>query len=323
MQGKLLFTLTAFSLALGACQSMKGRSEAAKAKAPAAVVAPEEKAVVLTPPEKALPPTSADKNAALDANASTAAAEDLKIKLVHNRAKAVKGSAAHEAAAEKVPSEIAAPLPTPGSPGSASEATAETASEGLGTRKVGAVSADKAYGWLRHGNTRYAKGHFRRDGASKKDRARLLKGQTPHAAVLSCSDSRVPPEVVLDQKLGEIYVVRVSGKVLNSNTTAALEYAVQYLGTNLVVLLGHENCDASEVDVRATLLEKSQILRDALASGGVRVVSAFYDLKSGLIDWKEEPKADLKAETKAEKKAEKPETTPEPKPGSKSDSESK
>jgi carbonic anhydrase len=113
-----------------------------------------------------------------------------------------------------------------------------------------------------------------------------MKGQKPHATVFTCSDSRVPPEIVLDQKLGEIYVVRTSGKVLNANTISGIEYAVQFLGTNLVVLLGHENCNASDESVQAAILEDSKIIRDAVATGNVKVTSAHYHLDTGTIDWK-------------------------------------
>lgn len=165
-------------------------------------------------------------------------------------------------------------------------AIANRSEEILSSRRAGKVSAEKALSWLKNGNRRYTKGFFRGDGASAKDRARLIAGQTPHSTVFSCSDSRVPPEIVLDQKLGEIYVVRVSGKVLNANTISSLEYAVQYLGTNLVVLLGHDNCNASDERVQTAILAESKILRDAVSTGNVKISSALYHLDSGVIDWK-------------------------------------
>lgn len=154
-------------------------------------------------------------------------------------------------------------------------------------RHAGPIPAAKALLWMQHGNTRFVKGYLRKDGESAKDRKRLVAGQQPHAAVLTCSDSRVPPELVFDQKLGEIYVVRVSGNIMSNNTISGLEYAVQYLGTNLVVLLGHANCDASDEAVRQTLLDKSKIIRDAVASGEVKVARGFYHLDTGVVDWKQ------------------------------------
>lgn len=111
-------------------------------------------------------------------------------------------------------------------------------------RKVGAVPFDKALGWLKNGNIRFQKGYFRKDGASKKDVERLSKGQNPHSIILSCSDSRVPPEVVFDQKLGEIFVVRTAGESLDNSSIASIEYAVEHLGSNLIVVMGHSSCGA-------------------------------------------------------------------------------
>lgn len=112
------------------------------------------------------------------------------------------------------------------------------------TRLVGPVPADKAYGWLKNGNTRFVKGRTRADGISAKDRARLAQGQRPHSIVLSCSDSRVPPEVVFDQKLGEVFVVRTAGESLDNNVIGSIEYAVEHLGANLLVVMGHGSCGA-------------------------------------------------------------------------------
>lgn len=101
------------------------------------------------------------------------------------------------------------------------------------------VPAEKALGWLIHGNDRFLKGFFRKDGASKKDVIRVASGQHPHAIILASSDSRVPPEVIFDQKLGEIYVVRTLGPSIDGASLAALEYAAKNLGPHLLVVLGH------------------------------------------------------------------------------------
>lgn len=116
-------------------------------------------------------------------------------------------------------------------------------------RTAGPVPATQSLGWLKNGNTRFRKGFLRADGQSHKDVLRLAKGQKPHAIVVSCSDSRVPPEVVFDQKLGEIFVVRTAGQSLDSSAIASIEYAVEHLGSNLIVVMGHESCGA----VKATL----------------------------------------------------------------------
>ena len=107
-----------------------------------------------------------------------------------------------------------------------------------------AVSAEQALKWLQNGNKRYLSRANRTDGKSQKDRERLGKGQHPHAIVLSCADSRVPPETVFDQALGEVFVVRTAGESLDSSVIASLEYAVEHLGPRLLVVMGHTSCGA-------------------------------------------------------------------------------
>jgi carbonic anhydrase len=124
-------------------------------------------------------------------------------------------------------------------------ATAPAAShEKAHKREIGPVSADTSRHYLVNGNKRFTTKHFRNDGVTQKDIERLSSGQKPHAIVLSCSDSRVPPEVVFDQKLGEIFVVRTAGEALDSSAIASIEYAVSHLGSNLIVVMGHESCGA-------------------------------------------------------------------------------
>lgn len=111
-------------------------------------------------------------------------------------------------------------------------------------REVGPVDAATSLRYLKNGNIRFAEKKFRKDGVSAADIKRLSTGQKPHAIVLSCSDSRVPPEVLFDQKLGEIFVVRTAGEVLDSSVIASIEYAIAHLGSNLIVVMGHESCGA-------------------------------------------------------------------------------
>jgi carbonic anhydrase len=106
-----------------------------------------------------------------------------------------------------------------------------------------APSADQLWSTLVDGNKRFVDGKPRsRDLVSQ--RRGLEKDQHPLVAVLSCSDSRVPPEVVLDQGLGELFVVRVAGNSADSIGTGSLEYAVEHLGTVMIVVLGHQSCGA-------------------------------------------------------------------------------
>jgi Carbonic anhydrase len=75
-------------------------------------------------------------------------------------------------------------------------------------------------------------------------RAELTKDQKPFAVIVSCSDSRVPPELVFDAGLGDVFVVRTAGEVVDPVAIGSIEYAVAHLGTNLIVVLGHEKCGA-------------------------------------------------------------------------------
>jgi carbonic anhydrase len=111
------------------------------------------------------------------------------------------------------------------------------------------VPADKALGWLKNGNTRFTKGFLRKDGMGKIERAVLNEGQHPHSIVLSCSDSRVPPELVFDQKLGEIFTVRTAGEAIDSSVIASIEYAVSHLGPQLLIVMGHTQCGAVKAAV--------------------------------------------------------------------------
>lgn len=83
------------------------------------------------------------------------------------------------------------------------------------------------------------------------DLGNMVKGQSPLAAVLSCSDSRVPPDHVLDKKIGEIFVVRVAGTVPGPAVLGSLEYAVSHLKVPLILVLGHEGCGAVKAAVES------------------------------------------------------------------------
>ncbi|MDO9532109.1 MAG: carbonic anhydrase [Deltaproteobacteria bacterium] len=93
------------------------------------------------------------------------------------------------------------------------------------------------------GNMRFVQGLFQ--GRNLLDlRRTLAKGQQPEAAVLSCSDSRVPAEIIFDQSLGDLFVVRTAGLVLDPTSIGSLEYAVAHLHVPLLVIKGHEGCGA-------------------------------------------------------------------------------
>ena len=77
-----------------------------------------------------------------------------------------------------------------------------------------------------------------------KRRAELTKSQHPFAIIVSCSDSRVPPEIVFDQGLGDLFVIRVAGNVIDDQSLGSIEYAVDHLAVRLIVVLGHQRCGA-------------------------------------------------------------------------------
>jgi carbonic anhydrase len=97
---------------------------------------------------------------------------------------------------------------------------------------------------LKEGNRRYAEGKPASPRRNKDQRTLVAKAQLPFAIVVSCADSRVPPEIVFDQGLGDLFTVRVAGQVLDPPSIGSVEYAVEHLGTRLIVVLGHERCGA-------------------------------------------------------------------------------
>jgi carbonic anhydrase len=83
-----------------------------------------------------------------------------------------------------------------------------------------------------------------------KRRAELIKSQHPFAIILSCSDSRVPPEIIFDEGLGDLFIVRVAGNVLNDECLGSIEYGVDVLGAHLIVVLGHQSCGAVDAAMK-------------------------------------------------------------------------
>jgi len=97
---------------------------------------------------------------------------------------------------------------------------------------------------LQRGNARFWAGKATRPEVSAFERRALIMQHYPSVAILGCSDSRVPIEIVFDQGLGDIFVIRVAGNCLDTTTTASLQYAVKHLSVQLVVVMGHEGCGA-------------------------------------------------------------------------------
>ena len=117
------------------------------------------------------------------------------------------------------------------------------------------ISARAALERLREGNRRFVSDVRSRDTLTGQTRRNeLVAGQEPFAIVLGCSDSRVPAEIVFDQGLGDLFVIRVAGNIVASSQVGSVEFAAARFGTRLVVVLGHSQCGA----VLATLEELEQ-----------------------------------------------------------------
>lgn len=119
------------------------------------------------------------------------------------------------------------------------------------------VAPAEAISKLKEGNSRYTSGNLQHPGQTTERRTELAKTQHPFAAIVSCSDSRVPPEVVFDQGLGDLFVVRVAGNVINDEGLGSLEYTVDHLGTRLILVLGHQRCGAVDA-ARETIAAKGK-----------------------------------------------------------------
>jgi carbonic anhydrase len=109
--------------------------------------------------------------------------------------------------------------------------------------------ADRAVQELHAGNVRHAGGWPTQPHQTRERRLEIASVQRPFAAVLGCSDSRVPPEIVFDQGLGDLFVVRTAGHVVDHVVLASLEYAVEHLKVPLIVVLGHTRCGAVEAAI--------------------------------------------------------------------------
>lgn len=107
---------------------------------------------------------------------------------------------------------------------------------------------------LKIGNARFFSGQRLPSDFSAIDRRAQLLTQTPFAVVLGCSDSRVPTEIIYDQRAGDLFVIRIAGNVVEAGTLGSIEYAINHLKTRVVVVMGHEGCGA----VQAAMLDEAE-----------------------------------------------------------------
>lgn len=128
----------------------------------------------------------------------------------------------------------------------ATAVAAGVAAASEGTSVTGDVARQK----LLEGNKHYVEAKLLHPDQSVERRAEVAKGQHPFAAVVSCADSRVPPEILFDQGVGDLFVVRLAGNILDDAALGSLEYAVEHLGVRSIVVLGHERCGAVEATLK-------------------------------------------------------------------------
>jgi len=170
---------------------------------------------------------------------------------------------------------------------------------------------------LMEGNERYLKGRLTKKDDYSEEREVLDKEQDPFAVILTCSDSRVAPEIFFDQKLGDIFVIRNAGNVADTEGLGSIEYAIEHLKTKLVVVCGHSHCGAvtaacSGGDFSPNIKRIVDLIKPAVDKGGdidkvvhtnvemmvekirsdeiikrlgVKVVGAYYDIHTGEVKW--------------------------------------
>jgi len=111
------------------------------------------------------------------------------------------------------------------------------------------MDADDAMKKLMAGNQRFVSETYNRGDIGLNRRLELSKGQHPFAIIVDCSDSRVAPEFIFDQGLGDLFVIRTAGNIVDDIAIGSVEYAVEHLGVRLVLVLGHEDCGAVKATV--------------------------------------------------------------------------
>ena len=191
------------------------------------------------------------------------------------------------------------------------------------------VGADAALAKLKEGNARFATHEVSKGKPTAAKRAETAQVQKPFAIVVGCADSRTSPELIFDHNIGDLFVVRTAGNLVNDHALGSIEYAVAHLGARLIVVMGHERCGAVKAALASdtapghvgslvrdiqpavkatkgkegdalhlTVTENAKLIAARIraeASLGelakeVRIVSGVYDLDTGKIEWsKEEP----------------------------------
>src|SRR3954452_5783973 len=106
------------------------------------------------------------------------------------------------------------------------------------------IDADSALAKLKEGNARFASSKDSSSKPTAAKRAETAQAQHPFAIILACADSRTGPEIIFDENIGDLFVIRTAGNLVDERALCSIEYAVEHLGTRLVVVLGHQRCGA-------------------------------------------------------------------------------
>lgn len=138
------------------------------------------------------------------------------------------------------------------------------------------VTPDEALERLMAGNKRFTTDQLEHPNRTSERREALVHQQNPFAIIVGCSDSRVAPEILFDQGVGDLFVVRIAGNVIGILGLDSIDFAALYLGASLVLVLGHENCSAvkavldkqaSSIEAIATLIEPAVIFAEQQKTG--------------------------------------------------------
>ena len=179
------------------------------------------------------------------------------------------------------------------------------------------IDSQKALDLLKEGNARFVSGALTPKDDYAQLREQLSAGQQPFAVVLCCSDSRVAPEIIFDQKLGDLFVIRNAGNVVDKHVLGSVEYSVDHLETSLVVVMGHSSCGAVTATHKgetlpANIMALAKHIRPSIDTScciddnarrhakrmakliqgdsvvhhlHTHVTAAFYDIQSGKVEW--------------------------------------
>ena len=189
---------------------------------------------------------------------------------------------------------------------------------------VPSVSADEALNRLKAGNERFANSKVSTGKPVATRRAETAQSQHPFAIIVGCADSRTAPEIIFDQNIGDLFVIRTAGNLVDDYALGSIEYGVEHLGARLIVVLGHQRCGAVTAalsggsapghinslvrDIQPAVAASRGKEGDALTNAihendaevaakirkeaelgelaaQVRVVEGYYDLDTGKVEW--------------------------------------